>query len=129
MQAEQQHVRVRLETEERHAEHLVSTEIEQVAGGFADETLERRRALRCREPGEVDLAHPHRRRLSHHLDGNTVARGERRAENFVSRHDRAQGIGERLGRQRAGQAEGERAVVRRTAGLELVQEPQPLLGE
>src|SRR6185295_14508600 len=54
---------------------------------------------------------------------------ERRAQALVARDEEVERAAERRQRQRATQAEGQRDVERRTAGLEAVEHPEALLRE
>ncbi len=82
-----------------------------------------------RQRGEVDDREPPRRRRRHHLDRRAVDDGEGGAQRRVAADDLVDGGGERRQVEAAAEADRGRDVVGRRAGVEPVEEPQPLLGE
>ena len=86
-------------------------------------------ALGGRQLAEVHDDQRHRRRRRHELARLTRHGREERAQGRVTPHDLGEAAGQCLDVRSSPQAHGPRDVVRPAARLELIEEPQPLLGE
>ncbi len=84
------------------------------------------------KPRELDQGHRHcqsARLGRHHLRRLAVEHGEARAERRVAPHDLAEARRERLRVEPTAQFERPRQVVGGAPGLQLIEKPEPLLGE
>ncbi len=86
-------------------------------------------ALLGREGAQVDDGQGQRRGLGDALDGAFGVRVERGAQGLVPAHERGEALAQGVDVELTGQLQHDRHVVGRAAGLQLVQEPQALLGE
>ncbi len=86
-------------------------------------------AERRRQPRQVHPRQRRRRRRGDRLRRPAVDRREGGAQALVAAHQGGEARGEGRGVERPLQADGERQVVGGVAGLPLVEEPEPLLGE
>ena len=85
--------------------------------------------LRIRQASQVHLGQRHDHRGRNHLKRPAVFGHEGGAQGFVAVHDRLQGEAQRLRAELAPQEHARRDVVGGAARLELLEEPEPLLGE
>ena len=83
---------------------------------------------RRRQAVQLDARQRHRHRRRHHLHRPAREYGERRAQGLVAGRDLGEAGGERPGVEPPAAGEGAGDVVRRAPRLELVEEPEPLLG-
>ncbi len=82
-----------------------------------------------RQPRQVDHGQREGRRRLDHLHRRALRRGEDRAQRLVAAHDLAEAARQHRGVERPFDAQRHRHVVERAARLELVEEPEALLGE
>jgi hypothetical protein len=127
-----EHVVLGVEGDERGAEQRRAAEVERLGGERAEVLLRLVRACLgghgLEIEGDQQVAHEVggvREPDDHAVGGG----GERAAQHVVAGDDRGQRLREHVGAQRAGELEDQALVVVRAVGLELGEEPQPLLGE
>ncbi len=126
---EQQHVCFSVQVQQRAAQQRAGGEIEGAEGFFTRQPLGLFLPLWWRQMRQV---HPHQGEAAAGVDalnGLAVARGEGGAQGLVTSHHFGQRALQGLRVQRAFQMEGGGDVVGGGAGLQLVDEPQPLLGK
>ncbi|EPH40588.1 putative Linear gramicidin synthase subunit C [Streptomyces aurantiacus JA 4570] len=122
--------------QQQGAQRRVGGEVERAAV-LSEERGVQHGAVDCSRPGggvpvrrgQVPDGQRHRARRAHALRRPPVALLERGAQRLVPGHHGVEGAGEGGAIQRAGEPQGDRAVVGGVAGAEAVEEPQPLLGE
>ncbi len=129
MQRQQQHVLVAAALEQANADQRSAFEIEDRRRLAADPLLDCGPGVIGRQRGEILDREHDRLGGGDDLFGNAVAMTERRAQRLVTRDQRAEHAGQQRDVEPAGQRERERCVVRRGAGLELIEEPEPFLRE
>ncbi len=112
------------------AQQRTAGEIERAAGLFAGQGESRRLARGLRQPRQVDHAAGRRGPAAGSpAPARRLRSGEDRAQRLVAAHDLAEAARQHRGSQRPFDAQRHRHVVERAARLELVDEPEPLLGE
>ncbi len=114
--------------QERGADQRAGAEIERPPRLLAGEPADGRLPLPLRQGAQVD----HRQvqlQLRYHLHRGAAAHGEGGAQRLVAARHLPQAAAQGGDVQRAAEADGGGHVVGRRARLELLQEPEPLLGE
>ncbi len=127
VQRQQQHVVVGAEPQQRGAQQRAGGQVERALRLVVHVLPHARFGIACAR--QVDQRQGARRGRGDALHRLVAVDGEGGAQRLVPRHDRVEPACERRGIERAAQAAGGRDVVQRAAGLVLVEEPQPLLGE
>ncbi len=128
MHAQQQHMLVLGQAQQSASDQRTVGEVE-AGAGFA-EGVQAGGAFRCRVAAQVDPLQGQFARCGDDLHRDVVHAGEVGAQGFVTRHDAIQRTGQRLHVQAAAQAHAAvHDVGRAGTRIELVQEPQALLGE
>ncbi len=126
---EEQRVPAGREPHQREADQGAVDQVEGLASVLRGEReQEPLGLLRC-QPGQVHQRHRQLPGWRDHLERPTLAIAEGGAQRLVAPHDLAEDRGEQRRREPSLQPDRARHVVEGTAGLELLQEPEPLLGE
>jgi hypothetical protein len=123
--AEEQHVLAFAQAQQRAAEQRAAGQVEGTHRLVPRPAL--RLLLRTRAAAEVDALEAEGDLAEHLLDRLSVARREHGPQRLVARDDRRQAPLEHRGVEAAPDPQHHRHVVRVSLGLELVEEPQPLL--
>ncbi len=126
---EQQGVLVRREPHEAGAHHRAAREVERRPGVAGDQLLGLAQLRGLRQRGQVDERQRDRGRRRDRLRRPAGQRGEARAQRLVAARELGQAAGQDAGLELAVDPQPERDVVGGVARLELVEEPEPLLGE
>ena len=124
---DEQHVLALAEPVEHRAQQRAGAEIEGTVGLHGREPEQLRLAPVLARRAEVDAHQRVQPRGMHDLDGTRLRGLEGRPQRFVAAHDLIEAALERLRVQLALEPEGEVHVVDRPPGLQLVEEPEPLL--
>ena len=127
--AEEQHVLLRAAAQQQGAQQRPRRQVEGAERGLPRPPPHLGVALRRVQAGEVlGLQAPGARRRDH-LHRLPRLRRERGAQHLVAEHHLRERALQRLRPQRPAQPEGDGHVVERARRIELVQEPEPVLGE
>ncbi len=129
MEDQQQDVLVGRQPHQDGPDHQVPAQVEGTRRLLLQQPTGGPLTLRLRLRAEVQHAQLHRRRRPDDLHRHAVHTGERGAQGLVALNDGAEGAPERVDVQRPFQAEAGVHVVGAGAGLQLLDEPEPLLRE
>ncbi len=129
VQGERDGMVLRRQAQQHAAQHRTTGEIERPAGLFPGQGESRRLARGLRQPRQVHQRQGEGGRRLDHLHRRVLLQDEDGAQGLVAAHDLLQAAPQHRGSQRPFGAQRQRHVVERAFRLELIDEPEPLLGE
>ncbi len=129
MHVEQQRVLAGVQAQQRGADERAAAEVERRGGVLARQPPRLQVAGRLRQAREVGHREREGRGGRDHLDGLAAIQLETGAQRLVAAADLRQAARQRHGVERAAQPPGDRQVIGRVARLQLVQQPEALLGK